>query len=164
MRLLVVSDTWGARFPLKYIINLEKCDRIVFLGDYVSDLESLDIKSKFPPYIVRGECDSFHNRPFEIITTISGYKFYMVNGYVSGVKEGLDRLYKFIENRDIDCVFYGCTKKPKAELYNKRTWFITPGSFGRPEKGDKANYAIVTIGEFGIDIEFREYKLDRVYD
>ena len=164
MRILLVADTWGAREPLRYIINYEKCDRIIFLGDYVSDLESLSLKSGFPPYVVKGECDSFHNRPFEIMTTICGFRFYMVNGYLNGVKEGLDKLKAFSDERLFDVVLYGCTKKPKAEIYNKRTMFITPGSFGRPAVGERCNYAIITVTEDSFDYEFKQYNLERVYE
>lgn len=164
MRILVVSDTWGAREPLRYIINYEKCDRIIFLGDYVSDLESLGLKG-VPPFVVRGECDTFHNRPFEIMTTICGFTFYMVNGYLQNVKkEGLVKLEAFADERPFDCILYGCSKRPKAEMYKDRTLFLTPGSFGRPEKGEKCNYTIITVTEDSFDYEFKQYNLDRVYE
>ena len=164
MRILVVADTWGARVPLRSTIEYEKCDRIIFLGDYVSDLESLGVKG-FPPFVVRGECDSFHNRPFEIMTTICGFTFYMVNGYLQNVKqEGLKKLQAFADERPFDVVLYGCTKRPKAEMYNDKTLFLTPGSFGRPEKGERCNYAIITVDENHFDYEFKQYELDRFYE
>lgn len=164
MRILVVGDTWGAREPLRYILNYEKCDRIIFLGDYVSDLESLSPKVNFPPYVVKGECDSFHTRPFEIITNICGFKFYIVNGFLYKTKNNLASLKEFASERDFDVVLYSCVKKPQAEVFEERTMFLTPGSFGRPALGDKCNYMVLTITPEHFDYEFKEYNLERVYE
>jgi len=156
MKILLISESHGARRELLHLLQYEKYDRVIFLGNYCSDLESLPFKHNFPPIVVRGFRDPFHNKPIEIRTKIGEYMFHITNGYNFNVKDdGIKKMIDYARVRDIDCVLFGDDENEFVKLIGS-VWFINPGAFGVVHN-DKKTYAIMNIDKYGIQTEIKTY-------
>jgi uncharacterized protein len=156
MKILVISDSHGARRALQGVVSNEDYDRVVFLGDYCSDMETVKVKCSFPPAIVKGNCDFMHNKPEMIMTKFNGYKFLIVHGHKFNVETSMIALEKFAKINHCDCVLYGHTHIHR--IYKKdNIWFINPGAFGKKDKEsyERQTYALLTVDENGIKTEFK---------
>lgn len=159
MKILVIGETHGSRQDLFALLNYETYDRVVFLGNYVSDFESLGVKYKFPPVVVRGFCDSFHKNPYNIKTKIGGFSFYITNGFKYDTKKsGVVNLVEYAQNNNINCVLYADNPNDKI-LCQDGIWYINPGAFGITHSG-RRTYAILDVGNDGFKCKICEFAFD----
>lgn len=161
MRVLVIGETHGSRQDLLALLNYETYDRVVFLGNYVSDFESLAFKFKFPPIVVRGLCDPFHNKPYDIRTKLGRFSFHVTNGFKYEVKQyGIVNLIEYAKNRDINCILYADDPNDKV-LFQDGIWYINPGAFGITHKG-RRTYAILDVSETGLKVKIHEFAFENM--
>lgn len=141
MRILIVAHSHGRRSSLEFLLNNEIYDRVIFLGDYCADFESIPIKHKFPPIVIKGQYDKYHNKPEFVRTRIGGFSFHIVNGY--NLKSPLLDMKEYVKGRDIDVVVY-CGAPYESVVREGKAIFVNPGYFG-VEHHEKRTYAIITI-------------------
>lgn len=158
MRILVISESHGARQALKHLLEYEKYDRLIFLGNFCSDLESLPVAFQFPPIVVRGLRDPYHNKPIEVRTKIAGKIFHITNGYQLNIKKyGTDEIMDYALKRDIDCIIYGDDNNDYVKRVGKML-FVNPGSLGIEHNGIRT-YAIITIENDKIGVEIKTHNI-----
>ena len=156
MRILVISHSHGRRGSLEYLLKNEDYDRVIFLGDYCADFQSVPIAYSFPPIVVKGRYDKYHTKPEFVRTKIGGCSFHVVNGFTLG--NTLPDLMDYAKGRDIDVVVYSSTPNDSI-IRDRRCLFVNPGYFGVEHDG-KRTYAIITIESGELCAEIKECYVD----
>lgn len=151
MKLLVLSDSHGNIIGIREAIQRNRdADAIIFLGDGISDIESVasaDTEHAF--YAVRGNCDfSAYIRgvPVSRAETLDfGRRIFITHGDTYGVKSGYDTILQAGVSRGADIVLFGHTHQP-LEYYDSSTgvYLFNPGSISREYGG--ASFGIITLG------------------
>lgn len=140
--LTVFSDSHGARRNLSRLIgDFEISDKIVFLGDGLSDLKEIfEYEDKIVS--VAGNCDflSFASKRVEF--TIEGVKFLAVHGDEFSVKSSLDRLLAYAKGVKANAVLYGHTHIASVKEIENIT-FINPGTLS--QYGNLETFAFITV-------------------
>ena len=127
-KLLVLSDSHGARDAIKRILNKEQnnVDAVIFLGDGLRDLEqALAFFPHLRVYSVAGNCDYGALEPLD------------------GVKYDLDTLADAAAARGAEVALFGHSHIPHAEQRGK-VFLFNPGSCGRCYTGPDT-YGLLTL-------------------
>ena len=126
--LTVFSDTHG-NGELLSRLNGDFCvsNKIVFLGDGLSDLYYLNEEHQSKLVAVRGNCDFSTLYPKQALFTIDGVVVLAVHGDEFGVKISLSRLVEYAKKVGAGLVLYGHTHIPKITEIDGIT-FVNPGS------------------------------------
>lgn len=115
MKFLVISDTHGCDLS-----NLEKealkYDRIVHLGDGLSDLSVLKDCQSSNILQIKGNTDGNSDAPTLETLQVEGLKILFCHGHLFAVKYNTDRLKAFAKARNADVVFYGHTHQQRWEM------------------------------------------------
>ena len=156
MRILVISHSHGKRGSLEYLLKHETYDRVVFLGDYCADFESIPLKYSFPPVVIKGRFDKYHIKPEFVRTKIGGLSFHIINGH--NIVAPLVEMREYVKGRDVDVVVYSGTPCDSITREGK-VIFVNPGYFG-VEHNDKRTYAIITIEDGKVVAEIKEWYVD----
>lgn len=129
MKILVLSDSHRAQFPMEQAVRKERPDAIVHLGDHCADAELLETKfPTLPICSVRGNCDLYAGDvPEEALFTWEGIRIFAVHGHRYGVKSSLIRLKYAALERQAHVVLYGHTHCPYCETIDK-LWIMNPGA------------------------------------
>ena len=138
----VISDTHGARRNLSMLVgDFTISDKIVFLGDGLSDLNEL---FEFQDKIIKvaGNCDFVPFAPKRETFSVDGVKFLAVHGDEFGVKSSLDRLKEYAIKVGAQVVLYGHTHVDNIKE-ESGVLFINPGTLSR--YGSKETFAFVTV-------------------
>lgn len=108
-------------------------------------------------------------RPREENVTLEGLDFFLTHAAPGSWKEHLspdtprERLAELGKSLDVDVVCVGHSHRPFARKVG-RTWFVNPGSVGRPEGGDpRAVYALLDLegGKIAVTHYWLDYDRDR---
>ena len=136
------SDSHGARYNVSRLVgDCEVSDRIVFLGDGLSDLiELFEFEDKIIK--VAGNCDFTLSESKKVIFEVDGVKFLAVHGDQFGVKLGLDRLTSFAKQNGCKAALFGHTHKPIVIEIDGVT-LINPGTLSR--HGDSETFAFISV-------------------
>lgn len=127
MKILVLSDSHGYLTRIEQAIRAEQPDRIVFLGDCVSDfLAVCDTEfyrkqyETVPVHIVSGNCDtgSGCSFPEKSVLEIGGKRFYLTHGHRENVKAGYLRLCFSAMESGAEVVLFGHTHLKCQNQYN----------------------------------------------
>lgn len=140
--LTVISDTHGARSNLSRLVgDCSISDKIVFLGDGLSDLMEL---YEFEDKIIRvaGNCDFSIASGKRAEFTLEGVKFLAVHGDEFGVKVTLDRLKSYAKSIGANVVLYGHTHVARVEEIDGIT-FVNPGTLSR--YGSQETFAFISV-------------------
>lgn len=142
MRIIVISDTHRHNLDLmEEIIEIQKPDLILHLGDNVEDGEYLSEKSGIETIIVRGNGDYDPDYPFDRVVDVAGKRIFMTHGHRYSVRDGFMSLYYKGLEVHADVVLYGHTHVP-VNLKEKNIIIMNPGSPSIPRQGER----IETIG------------------
>ena len=136
MKILVFSDSHNCPKRILKAVDAHhgKCDLIIFLGDGLRDLDSLNIKYPNIPIIkVQGNCDIFANNDVvsETILDFDGIKILITHGHKHGVKYGYGGIVNYASDLDVDAVFFGHTHIPCDEIEyigERKIHLFNPGS------------------------------------
>lgn len=147
-RILVISDTHGMnKEVLESILEVEKADLIIHLGDYVEDGEKIANTLGLPYIIVKGNGDFKSKYPEERIIDIEGKKIFLTHGHKYDVRSSLDRIYYRASELDTDIAIFGHshiainTEENGIILFN-------PGSPSLPRGIDRIkSYGVIRISE-----------------
>ena len=142
-KLLVLSDSHGARDSMLEAVRVEQPDYIFHLGDHIRDCEWLrEQVGKIPVLGVVGNCDYHAPGPEQILNTIEGVRIFGCHGHAYHVKYSLMRLrYAAMEQGAALCLF-GHTHQPYLMEMDGLT-LMNPGSCG----GTAPCYGIVTLSD-----------------
>ena len=94
-KLLVLSDSHGARGAIERILNKEQnnVDAVIFLGDGLRDLEqALAFFPHLRVYSVAGNCDYGALEPLDGLAGFDQTVVFYTHGHMYGVKYDLDTL------------------------------------------------------------------------
>lgn len=134
MRFVVLSDTHGDLSRLFAAVEYIKAlapDRVIFLGDVVSDARALATEIKVPFHIVQGNCDGISGYPATDVVEAEGVRILICHGHQYGVSEGPQRLIWAAQERECSVALYGHTHRPEL-LREDGVLVMNPGSLCRP--------------------------------
>ncbi len=142
MKILVFSDSHGRLSNIVPVCRQQDFDAVIFLGDGLSDIQTLEQMQKgVPVYAVRGNCDFFAgDAPDILMPVFSGKKIFITHGHLHYVKSGTDSLKSAARRAGADAVLYGHTHIP---FYEDDGGFIT----ANPGSAMRGCYAVMTVGE-----------------
>lgn len=117
-KILVISDTHKNISNAVDIINSEKPDYVLHLGDMADDADELKyIFSRVEVVGVCGNCDwaTFTNAPTERFLDIGGVKILMCHGHTYSVKSGVGGYVSAARERGADIALFGHTHIPMLD-------------------------------------------------
>lgn len=126
--------------------NLTDIDRIIHLGDFVSDAKDLEsIYTGIPIDYVKGNCDYFESStPREKILNLSGKRILLTHGHYYNVKDDYYTIGQVGMERAVELVLFGHTHRAYLG-YEKDVMLLNPGSISEPRGSGKPSYAIIEI-------------------
>lgn len=137
MRILVVSDTHRRQIDLiDRLIELQKPDLILHLGDNVEDGENISKIFGIETLIVKGNGDLHSDYPYDRIVDVEGKRIFMTHGHRYSVKMGFMSLYYKGLEVGADIVLYGHTHVP-VNVNEKGIIIMNPGSPSLPRQKQK---------------------------
>jgi len=154
MKILVFSDSHGEIGRMAQIIGASDVCGVIFLGDYVRDIDKVaSLHPHLNYYVVAGNCDFLSPVPDEGIVELGGAKIFLTHGHRHGVKSDLSRLAAYAKNAGADAAFYGHSH---VAYYGEIDGIVllNPGSITEPRGDIGASYALLEIvdGEFDVRI------------
>ena len=156
-RMIVVSDSHGDKENLRAAFEQAArygvIDAAVFLGDGISDFESLKpwlISQRIECYAVKGNNDWSASEAYEITFTVNGVRFFACHGHTRRVKYGLDRLWFAAREHEAQVVLYGHTHRENADI-EYGIQLINPGAICERSKSRVA-YADIKVEDNGFAV------------
>lgn len=130
MRLCAASDSHGNFDALCRMLNRQRPECLLFLGDGVREALQAGQVFGVPVLAVAGNCDLACPEPVTRQPAPAGFPLFLTHGHKFGVKAGLGELERAAEQARAKAAFFGHTHQPLLRekgpiaLYN-------PGSIGR---------------------------------
>lgn len=147
MRLLVLSDSHGSVERMEEVIDREKPDRVLHLGDYQRDAEQLRTTYfRLPVVCLAGNCDYGSPGPQSYLDELEGVRIFACHGHRQQVKSGLLSLKYAASEVQAALCFFGHTHSAFCETVDGIT-FLNPGAIG----GYRPSYAVVTLKDGAAD-------------
>lgn len=140
MKILVFSDSHGVKKPMYALVDSQKPDIVVHLGDYVADARAL--AGHCPNvrlYSVPGNCDYATASNNAVQTVICGRKKILFShGHLWRVKSGYDIALTQGKKYKADLVLFGHTHVPFLKKIDG-IYLVNPGAL------KNRNYAVINI-------------------
>ena len=134
MKILVFSDSHKTVGDLYDVIERERPDCVLHLGDHLHDAEDLQYAfDGLSILYVPGNCDYAPFAPDEILTELGGVRIFMTHGHQYGVKGGTQRLLAKAQSVGAKIALYGHTHRPLLEQ-SGGIWLMNPGASQRSGK------------------------------
>ena len=154
MRVVVFSDSHGSTDGMKTVLERERAELIIHLGDVSRDAQSVAQLFAKPLISVAGNCDLLPQVPYVMVTEIDGVYVYICHGNaLYGDEREVAR-----EARRNGCslAFFGHTHVPTDTVID-RVRVINPGSISRPRyPATLKTYAYGDISAEGVKMNVRE--------
>lgn len=151
MKILVLSDTHGDTDVIEILLNRERPDACIHLGDCSGDVQYAliccdpAVCEGIKLFQVCGNCDGYTQLPAEMEAEIGGKRFFLLHGHTRDVKSGDAALLAAARARDAGVVLYGHTHMARKEEKDG-VLIVNPGSARRRTVfGRGATYAILEI-------------------
>lgn len=136
MKIIVLSDSHGRVGLIQDVIEKEKFDKLIFLGDGLRDFAYIEDKRIIK---LAGNCDFFtYCEAKEMRLELSGVKLLATHGHLYDVKRGLGGLVLEAKKKEINLVLFGHTHMSYCETIDGIT-FLNPGSIAN------GRYAIIEL-------------------
>ena len=149
IKILVVSDSHGARKHLQKIIDRERpFDYLIHCGDGAGDLEHVRLTHDVTVLSVAGNMDRAGSRERLIETTLGDVRFLICHGDQFAAHYDYDRLLNEGLRRGVDIICCGHTHIPCR--HNHPPLLFNPGP------ADKGLYGIITLGADEPDCEHKK--------
>lgn len=142
MKILVFSDSHGSTKPMIELVERNKPDRILHLGDVVRDAYVL--REKFPQIpldLVRGNCDGRLPEPEELHLTLEGRRIFLCHGHTYHVKYDWAEAAIAARAEGADILLFGHTHHAMY-TYKSGLWIMNPGSV---REGWDASYGVIIL-------------------
>jgi len=144
VRLLILSDSHNAAGNFIWAIENEpRAEKIIFLGDGLSDAAEASDETGRSIICVRGNCDFFSREPDEDIITAGGTKIFLTHGHLYSVKHSLSQLTARARGLGANIALFGHTHSPLID-YDDGLYLFNPGSL----RG--GSYGVIDITSAGI--------------
>lgn len=149
MKVILVSDSHGKDEALEAVLKAyPDADAFIHCGDIEAD------QSQFPSFvIVRGNNDLFFDYPEERILEIGGHRLYITHSHQFMYSKRVAQLASMAKSKYCDICCYGHTHIAADEMCDG-VRVINPGSIWRSRDGRGPSYAIITLEEESVDVEF----------
>lgn len=148
MKLLVLSDSHGRIERCVEVIERERPQMLLHLGDLVRDAERLSqLFPQIPLRAVRGNGDFSSGAPERSVVEVEGVKLFLCHGHTLGVRQGTDLLLRTALARGVQMALFGHTHRGLCEL-REGVWILNPGSLTEP-RGCPPSYGLVTLSKEG---------------
>lgn len=140
MKILVLSDSHGNVDAMKQVVERERPDEILHLGDCVRDAEALR-SCGIPLTLVPGNCDYRPNLPDILTLQREGIRIYMTHGHLHSVKIQYQRILYAALEAEAQVVLFGHTHRPEC-FYERGLWVLNPGACNAC-----GTYGLVTLSD-----------------
>ena len=154
MKIVVCSDSHGNSGALQEVLDKERPELVLFLGDGERDWQMVNVPVKTGFLAVCGNCDFMAMEPSYRRVELCGKRIFMTHGHLYGAKQGLYGLSLQVQQHPADLVLYGHTHRPKWEEY-EGCLYLCPGSIGYNEE----HYVVLNLDENNTNIDFSFRKL-----
>ena len=156
MKILVVSDAHGKSENLREALEIEKPDRMYYLGDGEGLEDRFPVMTQVPVECVQGNCDIGTNLPREVVLTVGKHVVLLTHGHFYGVNFGYGKIMEAAEEKGCDVILYGHTHVPEIEYRatksGRAVTIANPGSIAYPrQKSREHTYLVIEVdpdGEF----------------
>ena len=150
MKICVCSDSHGNRKGLQEMLDRERPELVLFLGDGERDLNDIgDAVAGRKIIQVCGNCDLYSLLPTNELVTADGVKIFCTHGFAEQVKSGNSVLISKAKEAGARIALYGHTHKAVTD-YRDGLYIMNPGSI---RSGD---YGAIDITEKGIYLSLLE--------
>ncbi len=154
IKLLILSDSHGEVADMIDLVEREKPDEIIHLGDNRRDAENLlwtypDI----PLVMVPGNCDYFSGLPEQITLEQDGVRILLGHGHQWQVKSGPAMALEAAQRERADILLYGHTHMAKCWEERPGFWVMNPGTVGG--RYAPATYGVIQLSNGAISCEIR---------
>lgn len=150
MKICVCSDSHGNPEGICRMLQIEKPDGLLFLGDGLRDFVRVDIPGGTLFYAVCGNCDLAMQEPSYRKLTLLDKKILMTHGHQDRVKQGLEALERRAADEEAQLVLYGHTHCFDAQRRGGAL-FINPGAM----KDGENRYAVLWDEEGELKYSFK---------
>lgn len=149
MKIVVVSDSHGKAGILEQILQQHKdADAFLHCGDIEAEPDI------YPQYItVQGNNDLYYDYPDHRMLTLGGHRILIAHGHQFLYAQRNMRIASKAIELKCDIVCTGHTHVAMHEVVNG-IHIINPGSLWRSRDGRGPSYAIMTLEQGGVDVEF----------
>lgn len=148
---MVLSDSHGDLSSAHKILQTEKFDMILHLGDCIEDMKELKNCYDIPIEGVIGNVDYITDGEDKKFLTIEGHKILMCHGHKYKVNQSIEYLVTFGKNRGVDIILFGHTHTPV--IMKTSPAVMNPGSIVRPRNVEKPSYGILILEKNKIKME-----------
>lgn len=149
LKVLIISDSHGAKSLLKQVINMEKPDKIFFLGDHINDIYDLKNTVDADICAVKGNVDYGMPGVEDLVLSLNGHKMLLTHGHKYRIKYDCYSLYLKAREYEVDFVFFGHTHT-YADFEENGIRFLNPGSIAKPRDHSKGSYVIMQLKDENI--------------
>lgn len=148
MKIVIVSDTHGNnKEVLVSILEDEKPDLLIHLGDYVEDGEKISKILEVPSVIVKGNGDFRSNYPEDRVIEVEGKKIFLTHGHRYDVRYSIDKIYYRALELGADIVLFGHSHIA-LNTWEDGILIMNPGSPSLPRDINRTkSYGVIKIGE-----------------
>lgn len=155
MRVIVFSDSHGSITEMKKVLDRERVDLIIHLGDVEKDARAVACLYNKPLISVAGNCDVFPDSPCCVITDICGINVYICHG---NTHYGDEReVAAQAKKNGCELALFGHTHVPTDTVIDG-VRVINPGSISRPRYPAKVKtYSLGDITKDKIKMNICEY-------
>ena len=149
IKVLIVSDSHGNKRLLQQVINMEKPNKIFFLGDHINDIYALKNAVEADICAVKGNVDYGMSGVEDLVLSLNGYKMLLTHGHKYRIKYDYYALYLKAMEYQVDFVFFGHTHT-YTNFKENNIRFINPGSIAKPRDHRKGSYIIMNLEDKNI--------------
>lgn len=136
MKILVFSDSHGRMLDVYGLVEAERPDAVIHLGDYYED--ACDLRRSYPNltvYAVRGNNDFDPNAPLFSVIAPAGVRMYLTHGHRERVsRSDCGRVAARAAEYGCTLAFYGHTHLRQDETM-QGVRVMNPGSISLPRRG-----------------------------
>ena len=143
MKIVVFSDSHRDLENMRLVLQREKPDVMIHLGDHDQDAERIGQEfTKLPIIRVRGNCDGWSDTPLTLTVVLGGVRFFLCHGHTYGVKGSYMRAFYAAEENKADILCFGHTHEAYLDDSDPRITVLNPGAVGY---GWQPSYGLIKI-------------------
>jgi len=140
-QVLIMSDSHGLTKEIEKLKHRHQdIEHIIHCGDSELPVDAPELEGIIQ---VAGNCDFGEPFPEEKEIHIGGLNFFVTHGHFHHVKQHLQSLAYYVEEKDADVILYGHNHIAKAQKIGNQL-FINPGSIRFPRTRVEKTYAILS--------------------
>lgn len=151
MKICICADSHGNYIGLQDMLDIERPQVLLFLGDGERDFNRVDLPYQTKMYAVSGNCDFMSMEPPSRLIQLEGLRIFMTHGHYFGVKSDIGQLMDRAKEEGVDLVIHGHTHRMDLQKEDGIT-LLCPGSLGVQTR----NYAVVEAQQGRFTVAFRQ--------